>query len=197
MGTTINGIYIPAVGETAWGALINAGLTNLANGRITARSLFLPASQGMRGTAPQNGEVLGVAPSTIIIHQLLDSVTTTVTWMFKMPSNAATGAVVVRPVWAAAANDGTSHAVRWLMDVRAPVTMGTTDVTVAGTQTGWPGDSAIRTANIANLETGQSTASMSAGVYFRLNLQRNGAHAADTFVGTVYLIGVQLDYTSL
>jgi hypothetical protein len=37
MGTTVNGVYEPAIGETAWGALVNANLDAFAQAAVNAR----------------------------------------------------------------------------------------------------------------------------------------------------------------
>ncbi len=198
MGTTINGIYIPNVGETVWDVQMNAGLTLLANAHVTSRKLFLPAAGGVNATGTIQPSNLGTFPSVISVHQLQNGLATGVFWTFKLPSDAATAAFVVRPIWAASANDGTAHTVRWIMDVRNIVPNAASDVTLTGATTAWTGDSVSRTINVMNLESGQSTVTtFPADSYMRLNLQRDGAHANDTFTATACLIGVQIDYQNL
>jgi hypothetical protein len=125
-----------------------------------------------------------------------DAASEDATWTFQVPDDWASGAISVQPVWSPGATDGVAHTVRWNYTAKN-LSIGT-DVTAAGTTTTWTGASAARTVNILVFDTSTSTGvtPASAGDFFLLNVQRIGGDGADTYVGTVRLHGLIVNYTA-
>jgi len=194
MGTTYKGIYLPDVDETGWGTLVNANWTLLADAHVTARSFYLPIMESIGGSGQAN--VGGTFPSAVPGQSLTDGGTVGAYWSFMMPQDTSTATILVRPVWVPSLTDASAHSVRWSMDLKVLVSQ---DVSTAGTVVSWTGTAAARTNNIVVLENGQASTGVSpaAGNIVRFNLSRVGGDAADTYVGTVHLLGVRIDYTAV
>jgi hypothetical protein len=157
------------------------------------RSLFIDGSV-LRVDAA-TGVKLGSPPNAVDGVQLADALTSGAYCNFVMPVDVITGTVTIRPVWVPNATDAVAHTVKWQMNIRI---ISAADVTAAGTSVAWTGDSAARTVNVEVLETGQASTGVSpaANDRMRLEIQRVGADAADTYVGAVNLIGVRIDYSA-
>jgi hypothetical protein len=155
------------------------------------RSLFIDGSVLRMDAA--TGVKLGTPPNAIDGVQLADALTSGAYCNFIMPVDVTTGLVTVRPVWVPNATDGVAHTVRWQMNIKI---ISAADVTAAGTSVAWTGVSAARTINVEVLETGQASTGVSpaANDRVRLEVQRIGGDAADTYVGAVNLIGIRVDY---
>jgi hypothetical protein len=124
-----------------------------------------------------------------------DGATSGAYWNFLVPADYTSGTLTFQLSWTPSATDAVAHTVRW--SVTAKAIGGGTTITTAGTTTAWTGDSAARTINVTVAETSQDTGvTPSAGNRFRLEIQRIGANAADTYVGAVRLIGVTVFYTA-
>lgn len=150
------------------------------------------------GTTPHENPIavaLGTLPNQVRAWTLTDAVDSGVNFTFEMPPNAAAAtAFTVRPIWVPGSTDAVSHAVAWRMSTKI---ITASDVTAAGTVDTHTGDSAARTANTTVREAGKTVAiTPSAGDVIRVSLSRDGAAAADTYVGDVHLLAVQIDYTS-
>jgi hypothetical protein len=167
----------------------SAGVVSVYGAR--ARSLFIDASM-LRLDAAQ-GVKIGTPPNAVDAVSLADGVLGGAYCNFNMPVDVITGTVTIRPQWAPGATDGVAHTVRWQMNIRI---LTAADVTAAGTTVAWTGVSAARTVNVEVLETGQASTGVSpaANDRIRIELQRDGAHANDTYVGAVQLLGVRIDY---
>ena len=117
-------------------------------------------------------------------------------WTFLVPSDYASGAISVQPIWTPSATDGTPHTVRWVYTSKTISNGG--DYTAAGTAVTWTGASAARTINLLVFDTNTSTTITPSGpeVMFSLNVQRLGSDGADTYVGNVRLHGLLVNYTA-
>jgi hypothetical protein len=167
----------------------SAGVVSIYGAR--ARSLFIDASM-LRLDAAQ-GVKIGTPPNAVDAVSLADGILSGGYCNFNMPVDVIAGTVTIRPQWAPGATDGTAHTVRWQMNIR--IVTGA-DVTAAGTTVAWTGVSAARTVNVEVLETGQASTGVSpaANDRIRLEIQRDGAHANDTYVGAVQLLGICINY---
>jgi hypothetical protein len=127
---------------------------------------------------------------------LADGVTNGGYLPFVMPSDAQTNTVTVRPVWTPVSSDATPHTVRWQIIIK---NVSNVDFTGTPTTIAWTGDSAARTMNVDVLETGQVSTGVNcaAGDRITLELARLGADGADTYVGTVDLCGIRIDYKAV
>jgi hypothetical protein len=159
----------------------------------TTRSLFVPVSQMI-----VNGGTLvtlGSGDGQLGVVNLADGSTQGAYCCFATPADLVVGGYTVRPMWAPSATDATPHTVRWQVTVRR--LFAGNNVTSAGTATAWTGDSAARTADLYVEETGTTVgATTEDSDQVRLNLNRLGADANDTYVGDVRLIGIRIDYTA-
>jgi hypothetical protein len=157
------------------------------------RSLFIDGSVLRMDSA--TGVKLGTPPNAIDGVQLADGVLSGAYCNFIMPVDVITGTVTVVPIWAPNATDGVAHTVRWQMNIKI---ISAADITAAGTTVAWTGASATRTINVEVLDTGQASTAVTpaASDRVRLEIQRDGAHANDTYVGAVNLIGLRVDYSA-
>jgi hypothetical protein len=190
-------LQIPSGGNVNVGgvdiSLSGHGAADHAN---LARTIWLPADTAHLESGAFSATVLGTAPDQIIVVAMADAATTGAYWAVKLPSDFDSGNLTVKPYWAPGSTDASSHAVRWSYDLKCFV--GGTDVTSAGTTTGVTGVSGARTANV--LVTGEAATDTGVagaiGGLVMVNVRRVGANAADTYVGTVNLVGVVLGYTA-
>jgi hypothetical protein len=164
---------------------------------LSMGDVFFGGEQG--GTAPRGlpiGVDIGSLPNQVSGVTLADAFDSGVNCKFMMPIDASTATVTVRPIWSAGATDGVSHAVAWRMNVKI---LTGADVTAAGTSIAWTGASAARTVNVQVVEPGQATTAVTpaAGEIIRIALSRDGAAAADSYVGDVNLLYIRIDYTSV
>lgn len=138
---------------------------------------------------------LGSTPGITAVVQLADAATQGCYWTADMPSDYTSGNVFIRPIWAAGSTDATPHTVKWSVNIKG---FSAGDVTAAGATTSFTGTSAARTANNVVLDEAvtDTTAQIAATLLFRLGIRRIGADVADTYVGAVNLIGVQVTYTA-
>ncbi len=114
---------------------------------------------------------------------------------FHIPADSGATSLTITPYWAAAAADASAHVVRWQANVLKA------DPTVALTNSGqsvtWTGAAASRIANVVVADTPQILlGSFAPGDLVRIELDRVGADALDTFTQTVNLIGFEISYTS-
>lgn len=158
------------------------------------RSLWLPAplqAESDSGT----GNTSGTFPDAMRLLTLADGATQGSPWKFLVPSDWASGALTCYIYWFPVATDATPHTVRWSWNYKELAAGG--DVTAAGTTTTQTGSSAARTAQLLVIETAQAILTPSAvNTLIRLDLQRIGADAADTYVGNVRVAGLRVDYTA-
>jgi hypothetical protein len=137
----------------------------------------------------------GSAPNFMDCYSLPNGSTTGAFWTFEVPDDYVSGNPTATIYWSPSATDGTAHTVRWQYTFKS---LGSgSDVIAAGTTTTWTGASAARTINLLVKDTTTSVgAAMVAGDICRLEVQRIGADAADTYVGEVRLHAVRIDYTA-
>jgi hypothetical protein len=177
--------------DTIFKSKSSAGTISVYGART--RALFFDGSILRLDAAA--GVRMGTPPNVVDGIALVNGVTSGAYFNFIMPVDVITGTVTVRPIWVPSATDGTAHTVRWQMNIQI---ITASDVTATGTTVAWTGVSAARTVNVEVMETGQASTGVSpvAADRVRLEIQRDGAHANDTYVGDVYLIGVRLDYSA-
>jgi hypothetical protein len=162
------------------------------------RSIWLRPEDATLGTAgtPPTKTALGAVPDQIMTLRYADAATGDAYWSFIIPSDWASGVITAQPYWSPGSTDGVAHTVRWQYGAASKAVGG--DVDSAGTTTAWTGASATRTATIMVIDTATSTGVTpgAAGELFKLNVARIGADGADTYVGTVDLVGVLITYTA-
>ena len=160
---------------------------------ITREIMLVPETAGLDGATLI---AVGASPNLTRAINYADAATSGAYWWWYVPLDWASGVINIRPLWTPAATDGTAHTVRWSVTAKE-ITTGT-DVTAAGTTTAFTGTSAARTVNIAVTENLQSTGitPSGTGVRLKIELQRIGADAADTYVGAVRLYGLVVSYTA-
>lgn len=178
--------------------------TKIKVGNVTAakiadrtRSFMLtPAGAGLDGTALATAAG-AVSPNFVPIIRYTDGLRQGAYWTFMVPLDWASGVITIQPVWAPSVTDTTPpSAVRWSMSAR-DLPAGNTIIN-AGTVTTWTGVDANKTLNQHVYDTATSTGvtPAAAGGLFRLELERIGGDAADTYVGNVELSGVIVTYTA-
>lgn len=137
---------------------------------------------------------LGASPNFSDALNLPDAATSGGYWSFMVPMDFVSS-LAFAPVWTPAASDAVAHTVRWSQSVKGLTAA--QDVTAAGVTTAFTGSSAVRTVNIVVVEAATAAGfTPTPGQWVRLNMQRIGADAADTYVGAVRLIGVTVSYTA-
>jgi hypothetical protein len=198
MGTTYKGLYLPSTSETAWTASINANFTTIADALALDRFVFLPASDGLSSADAAAANVGGTFPSAIAGFSLANAATSGAYWTFCMPADASDDVITIRPAWVPGSTDPAAHSVQWSVELKSIYASGVgSTVSAAGGTLTLTGVAAARTADTFVLETGTTTSTnRSAGDIIRLNLSRIGADAADTYVGSVKLVGVRIDYAT-
>lgn len=169
------------------------GAHGAANHTNITRSLYLRGKDA--GLDSGTAAVIGTTPNIIAVLALADAATEGGYWTFGLPSDWASGDLTAQIIWSPGATDATPHTVRWTMTARmirdalaefdAPVT------------TTFTGASAARTQDTTVFDTVTAMGlSPVAGDLCRLEIERIGADAADTYVGVVNLIGVIVSYTA-
>ena len=149
---------------------------------------------------PQTGAVattLGTEPNSVRYLAFVDAATNAAVWNFEVPYTWISGALSAQVFWVPIATDGVAHTVRWEYMVKKRAAAD--DVTAGGTSTVFTGASAARTANQLVLDTTTSTGVTPAAGGFefvQFTLRRIGADGADTYVGTVGVIGVLITFTA-
>lgn len=139
---------------------------------------------------------IGASPDQTRVVAYADAATQGAYWTFEVPDDWDSGVISAGIFWAPGATDAVAHTVRWQFVAKMIDSAST--VTNPGTTTTFTGNSGTRTVNVVVQESGSSTGvTPSAGSrLFRLEVRRIGADAADTYVGTVNLIGVLVTYTA-
>ena len=139
---------------------------------------------------------LGASPDQSRAVAYADAATSGAFWMIPIPSDWASGAISVAPVWVPGSTDAVAHTVRW--SYVAKLVDSASTITTAGTTTTWTGTSAARTVNVVVYESGSTTGITPNAVnqMMRLEVRRIGADAADTYVGVVNLVGLIVTYTA-
>jgi hypothetical protein len=139
---------------------------------------------------------LGASPNLTPAVAYADAATQGAFWTFQVPDDWASGVITIQPVWSPGATDGVAHTVRWSMTCKT-LAAGVT-VTAAGTTVLFTGAPGARTVGVLVYDTATSTTltPAAAGDLFRIELQRIGADAADTYVGVVNLLGIIVSYTA-
>jgi len=166
------------------------------NGSWTqTRKLFLPAAEAKLDSATAAN--IGASPDLTGVVAYADAATQGAFWSFMVPDDWDSGVITLQPVWSPGSTDGTAHTVRWSI-IAKTVANGTT-VTAAGTTTTFTGSSGARTVGVVVYDTATSTTltPAAAGDVFRFTLRRIGADGADTYVGTVNLLGVIVSYQAI
>jgi hypothetical protein len=158
------------------------------------RTIWLGATAGKIDTATL--ATLGATPDITPVIAYADAATQGAMWTFLTPSDWASGALSIQPVWSPGATDAVAHTVRWAYITKL-AGAGTT-ITAAGTTVTWTGASAARTVGVVVYDTITSTTitPAAAGDVIRLTVRRVGADAADTYVGVVNLVGLIVTYTA-
>lgn len=197
-GYTIQGaattvLYVP---DLYWPSLkvllTDSGYT--VTSEQTGGSLFLPVTEGTVDSGTMAS--IGTVPNSIRVCTLADAATQGIFWTAPLPADWATGDLTATLIWSPGSNDASAHTVRWTLTARvirnalaefnAPVT------------TTFTGASAARTADTTVYDTATALGlSPAAGDLLRLNVRRIGADGADTYVGSVHLLGVSLSYLSI
>jgi hypothetical protein len=161
---------------------------------FTTRRIYLPSHTFTGGGGESTS---GTSPNAVTVLQLPDAATTGVLTSFIYPADAVNGgSFTMRPLVVAGATVA-AGTVRW-RETLHPLVAST--VAAAGTQVSWTGDSAARTAGVSWRETGTPSSpafTPSIGEVVRVCLERLGADAADTLATNVYLVGIEIDYTSV
>ena len=159
------------------------------------RSLFLSPLAATLDGGPTMANLGSGADMTAVLG-LIDGSLMGARWVFQVPKDWASGVITIQPVWTPGSTDAVAHTVRWTMDTKMMASG--SDPTAAGATVTFTGASAARTANLVVYDTATSTTvtPAAAGDLIRLYLARNGADAADTYVGNVDLLGVIVTYTA-
>lgn len=189
-GVTLNVVNALQVGGTAV-SLVGHGPADHAD--RTQTIMLSPNAASLDGATLI---AVGASPQLSPAINYADAATSGAYWIVTLPDYAGGVAVNIRPLWTPAATDAVAHTVRW--SVTAKEMASASDITAAGTTTAFTGTSAARTVNIAVTENAQSTGvTPAAGApRMRIELQRIGADAADTYVGAVRLFALLVEYTS-
>lgn len=160
---------------------------------VTRSFMLNPAEAGLDGTST----LIAVGTTANISRAINypDAATSGAYWNFLVPLDWASGTISMQISWSPAATDGVAHTVRWSMTAKA---LGSgSNVIAAGTTVAFTGVSGTRTVDILTVENVQDTTiTPAAGNRMRLELQRIGADAADTYVGAVRVFGVVITYTA-
>jgi hypothetical protein len=129
---------------------------------------------------------------------LADGATQGGVWSLIVPYDWKSGNLSVIPYWLPGSTDASSHAVRWQTAIR--LLNSGQNYTSGGTQNTAPatGAAAARTANVLVIDSTLDTGATPAGTQrlVMLSVHRLGGDAADTYVGTVNLVGVRVIYTA-
>lgn len=158
---------------------------------VTRSFLLLPEDCTLDAATLIN---VGASPNLTRAINYADAATQGAFWTFEVPTDFAS-TLNVRPLWSPGATDAVAHTVRWSITVKILATG--SDVTAAGVTTAFTGTSAARTVNILVTEAAQASgAAPAAGDRMKIELQRIGADAADTYVGAVRLLGLFVEYTA-
>jgi hypothetical protein len=152
----------------------------------------MPSADG--GTTSVHGTAV---PNQVSTWLLADAATQGMFGQFGLPSDTkANSNLSATIIWTPVTTDGTAHTVRWSINAFS-ITNGAT-IDTAGTTTTFTGASAARTVKVAVFETTtQFLTGVNAGELVRFNLRRIGADAADTYVGSVHVEGIRIDYTAV
>lgn len=162
------------------------------------RSIWVPARPSMVAREGATATTLGSVPNDNETVALADGLTQGVGFDVVMPKDAKAASPLLMAIyWAPAATDAASHAVQWEATFKARVAGD--DVTAGGTTTTFTGVAAPRTQSLLVITPAtQVLAACSADDYVPAYLRRLAAvDPPDTYVGTVQLLGVRLDYTAV
>jgi hypothetical protein len=174
----------------------DAGLHGIAEHTNRTRTIWLGSLDGFAQTGAAL-TTLGTEPDSVRYMAFVDAATNSAVWNFVVPNDWNSGALTAQVFWIPISTDGVAHTVRWSYVCKKRGAGD--DVTAAGTTTTFTGTSAARTANIMVIDTATSTG-VTPGVggseVVQFTLRRIGADGADTYVGTVGVIGVAITYTS-
>jgi hypothetical protein len=164
--------------------------------RVTTKRFFTTARSDWLNLDSGTQSLPGTVPDAVLGMDLVDAATQGTVATFAIPSDAVPGQpLLASPYWIASANDATPHTVRWSADCL--ILAAGSSAIVAGTTVAYTGDSAARTINVLVTETAvQWLAAVNPADVIRADIRRVGADAADTYSGTVRLVGVMLTYTA-
>lgn len=143
---------------------------------------------------------LGAAPDIMNALSLADAATQGGYWTTWLPDDWDGHQLYVQPVWSPGSSDASSHAVRWSVDIAPLRGDGGQSPGAGGVTVAFTGAAAVYTATRVVFDTQTATGSVpnitatQPTRLIRVNLRRIGGDAADTYVGTVNLIGVVLGY---
>jgi hypothetical protein len=158
------------------------------------RTFFMSTPENTINDSATNNAA-GTAPDAIQRSSLADAATQGQSFKLVVPADWASGAITYQPYWIPSATDASAHAVRWSSDVLEVAALA--DPSASGTTTAWTGTSSAKTALQLQIEAAQTLLTpTTAGNLIRFNLRRLGADGADTYVGTVGLLGVLFSYTA-
>jgi hypothetical protein len=203
INTTINGYVVQGAASTPlwmpdnyWATarqkLLDSGYTITLE--QTGGTLYLPATQGtVDGGTMAN---IGASPSLVRVAGLADAATQGIFWSADIPDDWAAGDLSAQIVWSPGATDGTAHTVRWTLTAR--VVRNALALFGGPVTTTFTGLSGARTQDMPVFETATNLGlAPIQGDMLRFEVQRIGADGADTYVGTVNVIGVILGYVSM
>lgn len=112
----------------------------------------------------------------------------------QVPDDWASGAITAIVYYTGSATSAT-NGVRWSIRYLQSV-IGTTDMTGAGTSVAWT-ETVGMTQHVVQSSTSQSLWTPAAtGELYRVSVDRLSANAADTYTGTIRLVGLELTYTA-
>ncbi len=162
---------------------------------LQRRSIYF-MSRAMFVNDGATNAAVGAAPDIVAVSQTADAATSGVYWNFVVPADWSGGPLQYAIYWTPGATDGVAHTVQWSTDT-AEYAAGAA-VGAAGVTTAWTGSSAARTTAQLVIEPLQTLlVPVLAGNLVKVNIRRLGADALDTYVGTVNIVGVRVDYASL
>lgn len=191
-GTTWRNLRRPtAAGLVDWPATPDARYAQI----LGTRSVFIASRSGAIADGGTQAGAFGASPALIGDIALSDGATQGLYFPAVVPRDAKAAQPLSAAIyWAPGSTDAGVHAVRWT--ITAAALHGGDLVDTAGTTTTFTGKAQANTAkNLVVEDAQQILASVSALDLLRIEVQRIGADAADTYLGSIGVIGVRLDYT--
>lgn len=159
------------------------------------RSVWVPNAIFSLDSATSSNS--GSNPEAYPVRILADATTQGVYVLVQLPKDTKAATALNLIIWWASDKSESGTTVAWSINAKNLVAGDL--ASAAGTTTTFTGSSLNRTAAgfIAAETTTQILASVSAGDLLRINARRVGADAADTYTGTVRVLGFELQYTAV
>jgi len=164
-------------------------------------SYWIPPGQIYNNTTPAVPNLVGSPPDPYLYLAMADGATSGIAFMTQVPKDCSITSLMTFNTWYRAdATDGTSHAIRWRRMILELIP-GTTLITATGIgPTDFSGISRTRVADVVYQETASTLITgvpIAVGDPIRCSLERIGGDAADTYVGGIRILGIQINYTRL